>query len=459
MKPISRIAALFAATALASAAHAAILPAATTADVQAALNVAQAGDSIALAAGTYSGLSFYHQSFPGSGITITSADPAHPAILTNFNVEAVDGLTFLALDMKVLVPNWSGFNIYGGHGIRFDHVHVYGPPGAPDPNVQAVNFFDSTNIAFTNSEIEQVSHGLSVARSTDILVSGNHIHHVNSDTLDFTQDTFLEVSTNVLHDFYPTEGNHPDAMQFGTYGTATPSHDLLVTDNLIYGGAGQGSQGIFMGDEVGTLPFQSTTLSKNVIIDFSGYAVRPTHNVDVTLAGNTLVSVTGKQETLALVQFSDRVTATGNITTIPISFGGTSTNVTETGDTTAPAVSQAQANADIQAWFAVHPSMAWANQAAPIPPPDQCPALLVAANAQVASLTQQLADAKAGWQVSLSQVAALQAQLATATANATKYSAGLNTVISLGTTALARRRGPTAADVTAIVAAARTALR
>jgi hypothetical protein len=116
--------------------------------------------------------------------------------------------------------------------------------------------------------------------------------------------------------------------------------------------------------------------------------------------------------------------------------------------------------------------MAWANPAAPAAVPTPTPtvdprdAQIAGLTAQAASLTQQLADAKAGQVVSLAQVAALQAQLATAqtslaavTARGAKYVGGLNTVITLGTAANAKKQGPTKADMSGVITAAKTALQ
>src|SRR5215217_3876545 len=98
---------------------------ATASALMSALQSAQGGDVIRLQAGTYSGLSFYHQDF-GSGVTITSADPLHPAVLTNFNMESVQGVAFSNVEFNVLMPNYVGFNVYSSQNISLDHVTMHG---------------------------------------------------------------------------------------------------------------------------------------------------------------------------------------------------------------------------------------------------------------------------------------------------------------------------------------------
>ncbi len=79
-------------------------------DLIAALKAAKPGDTIALPTETYTGLAFRGINFAAPGVTITSADPTRPAILTNFNIgingESCSGLAFTRLDMQVLTPNW-----------------------------------------------------------------------------------------------------------------------------------------------------------------------------------------------------------------------------------------------------------------------------------------------------------------------------------------------------------------
>jgi len=351
-----------------------VMTVSSTAALTSALKSAHGGDTILLQAGTYSGFSLYHQDF-GTGVTITSADPTHQAVLTNFNMDTVQGLTFSRLDFQVLTPAWVGFNIYSSSHITFDRDHIHGPAGAPNPDVFGISVFDSNNLAFTNNEVDQVAHGIGIARSDHIVVSGNNIHNVNSDALDFTQDSNLVVRGNVLHDFFPTEGNHPDAMQFGTANTTTPSHDVTISDNLIYRGAGQNTQGIFISDEVGNLAFQNFTITGNTVVGTGSSALRATHNSGLVISGNNLVTLAGGDPTTLLVQNSDHVTLANNTAaSISLTSANGNTNFTETNDFGhAAAVSDFGASV-IQQWLSTH--AVGPQGQAPISPPPPPPAPL-----------------------------------------------------------------------------------
>jgi Ca2+-binding RTX toxin-like protein len=342
-----------------------------TAQLQASLASAHGGDTILLQAGTYSGVSLYHQDF-GAGITISSADPTHQAVLTNFNMDTVQGVTFSHLDLQVLTPAYVGFNIYSSSHISFDQDHVYGQPGAPDANVEGMRFFDSSYIAFTNSEVEQLAHGVSVARSDHILIAGNNIHNVNSDALDLSQVSDAMIRGNVLHDFFPTDGNHPDAIQFGTAGTTVASHDVTISDNLIYRGSGENTQGIFMGDEVGNLAFQNFSITGNTIIGTGSSALRATHNSGLAINGNNLVTLAGGDATNLLIQSSDHVTSASNTaSSISMTAANGNTNVVETNDVGNAASVDDQGASVIQQWLATH--LVGPQGQAPVSPPPPPP--------------------------------------------------------------------------------------
>ena len=57
-----------------------IITVGSTASLEAALGHAHAGDTIQLQAGQYDGLVIKYANF--SGVTITSADPSHPAVIS-----------------------------------------------------------------------------------------------------------------------------------------------------------------------------------------------------------------------------------------------------------------------------------------------------------------------------------------------------------------------------------------
>jgi hypothetical protein len=148
-------------------------------------------------------------------------------------------------------------------------------------------------------------------------------------------------------------------MQFATANSVIPSSDITISGNLIYRGNGQNTQGIFMGDELDNMPFQNVTITDNLIAGTASSALRPTHNIGVTITNNVLITFAGGDPTNLLVQNSDQITAANNTaSSLSITAANGNTNFTETNDIgDAPPVSD-QGAAAIQQWLASHPAVA-----------------------------------------------------------------------------------------------------
>src|ERR1039458_1827834 len=90
-----------------------------------ALQLAHAGDTIVLAAGTYSNISIsnYHKN---GAVTITSQDPLHPAVLTGLSVQNSSGLTFSNVSLSAAGSTlYFPFAVYDSNSINFTNVHAY----------------------------------------------------------------------------------------------------------------------------------------------------------------------------------------------------------------------------------------------------------------------------------------------------------------------------------------------
>jgi len=344
--------------------------------LKSALKSAQSGDTIVLAPGTYSGVEFEGVSFPG-GVTITSADPGQKAVLTNFNISNAQGLTFTNLELLAQKPANFAFIIRGSSNITFDHVSVHGSlDGDSGNDANGLQFLNNKNVAVTNSEFQQLARGAAFGMSSNVNVASNYVHDIRSDGFDFAEVSNVRVTDNVLKSFSPAPKDHPDAIQFWTAGTKTASQDILISGNLIMRGEGTGSmQGIFMGDELGALPFTRVTVANNLIVGTGYNAVRIHGAKDLTLTNNELVSNPGQENrTFMLIQKADGVTATGN-KAISIGFDRVTNLTQDDNKTTKPVDDHGQGA--LKAWGANHPVAA----------PHAAPEAPVAPSADVSPLT------------------------------------------------------------------------
>ncbi|PZQ63827.1 MAG: hypothetical protein DI570_07705 [Phenylobacterium zucineum] len=311
-----------------------------TASLTSALQAAVGGDVIKLAPGTYSGLTFKIAPSFASEVTITSADPSNPAVLTDFSLRyaknwSFSDLEFKALDNPSMIANdgsyWA-FKFRDTDGMSFNNVKVHGSlDGDASNDVSGISFSASKNVSITNSEFQQLERGLAIAGTQNVKVNNNSFHDLRSDGADFVQVNKVEVKNNTFSDFDPVKGDHPDAIQFWTTGTTAPSTDIVISGNVITRGDGEYTQGIFLRDQVGTLPYERVTISDNLIIGTGYNGIRIQGAKDIAITNNELVSFKGDLTTFVLVQGGTNVTLDGN-KAAQISYD-TSTNVTMTGNT------------------------------------------------------------------------------------------------------------------------------
>jgi hypothetical protein len=286
-----------------------------TAALTSALKAAHGGDTITLASGTYTGLAINNINIAG-GVTITSADPAHQAVLNNFNIVGSSGLKFANVEMVATgSTNTFAFQVNNSNNVTFDHVKMHGSlDGNAQNDANGLQVLNSSKIAVTNSEFQQLGRAVGFGASSDLNVTDNTVHHIRSDGFDFAEVSFVKIVGNVMHSFSPATGDHPDAIQFWTAGTKTASHDIVISGNVIMKGDGSGSmQGIFMGDETGKMPFEHLTVSNNLIVGTGYNALRINGVKDLQINGNELVSTPGElNRTSILIQNATTVNATGN---------------------------------------------------------------------------------------------------------------------------------------------------
>ena len=54
-----------------------------------------------------------------------------------------------------------------------------------------------------------------------------------------TGSSFVTIASNTFTDFRPNSTDHPDAIQFWTYGSTASATDIVIKDNVFTRGTGQ----------------------------------------------------------------------------------------------------------------------------------------------------------------------------------------------------------------------------
>ncbi len=303
-------------------------------ELDAALKAAKGGETIKLAAGTYSNVTLNNRTF-ASNITITSADAKNPATVQRVALNSSSNVTFQGLTLGRQVsppePDYTQLhNVNKSSNIVFDRVTITGGSGDVTKSLGWGLFVrDSSNVTVTNSSFDHTSLALEVSNVTGMVVKDNSFSDNRRDGINFAAVTNVVVDGNFFTNMFPINGEHPDAIQFLTNGTTTASSNIVIKNNIVMQGAGEPIQGIFMNDEVGTLPYTNVDITNNLIYvngQYNGISVTGGKNINVQQ--NTVVSRT--DDTIPAwirLERVDGATVVGNIGDRLVASTGTS-NIT-----------------------------------------------------------------------------------------------------------------------------------
>ncbi len=315
-----------------------------------ALAHAKGGETIQLASGSYGNLALNPYSgmninFP-SNVTITSADPLHPATLTGLALTNVSNLSINGIvcdyTFKPGDPIYaSPFCVNGGANLSitnctFDGDVASGSATAADNGfgtATALSIRNAANVTISGNEVSNFCRGITVNSSSNVGITGNDIHDIRMDGMELSQVQGLRIDSNHIHDFHtsPTSGDHCDMIQFWTSGTTAPSTDITISNNVLDIGNGDLTQSIFMRNELvdtgvaGTeMYYKNVTIQNNVITNGQLHGITVGETAGLKIQGNSVLhsdgAATGITDTevniprINVAPNSTGVSITGNIT-------------------------------------------------------------------------------------------------------------------------------------------------
>ena len=327
------------------------VPGGSTAQLIAAARSARAGDVISLSPGIYSGVELRDLRFAGP-VTITSADPANPAVLFDLTVRGSRNLAFSQLVLNAQDGgDINDFTVRDSSDIAFDHVEVKGPPLRPDLLEAGLMFRVNRAISVTNSEFHNLRHGVSLLDNDGVTVSRNTFHDLRTDGIRGGGNSNVVVADNLLADFHPAPGDHPDAIQFWTGNTTASAKNITVTGNVFVRGRGSIAQGIFFRDQVGNLPYQNVTIDGNLIVGAMGNGIASGGIGSGRITNNTVVALQDFPKSWILVALPADMVIEGNVATLYIV--GRDMKTVPAGNRRQPPVSDGGA-ALLSSWLAKH---------------------------------------------------------------------------------------------------------
>lgn len=321
-------------TSSASAPHGTVVTVDSNAQLMTALANAHAGETIQLAAGTYSQLVLNNFNF-SSPVTITSASASSPAVLEGLKVNASSGITFSNVEMTTVGSGdpYYGFRISGSNNIAFNQVNVHGDPTvAPSAQISGFYFTGDTGISITNSTMSNMNSAIIANENNGVTFSNNTFSNLSKGGVEAGADQNVSISGNTFTNFQVGVGIHADAIQFYTAGTTTPSSNISITNNLISRGSGDAVQGIFIQDELGTSPYTNVTIANNSVVGamWDSILVNAQVNGALNVSNNLATSWAGADPGSATSASS--IPSTSFVARISLTGDFSNAAVTETGN-------------------------------------------------------------------------------------------------------------------------------
>ncbi len=286
----------------------------SAAELERTLRTARGGERIELAPGRYDRLNLTgRRGSPigwASAVTITSADPKNPAVLSAFDLRFVDNLVLSNLvfnyrfapgDLQRAKPfmlrDVSRVSIRDS---RFKGDTAAGTGTAADGFGTGIGLdvTDAQTLLVENNRFETWHRGAVFNRVANLSVRGNVVTAMRSDGFNFVAVTDTVIERNHLHDFRTSleTGDHPDMIQFWTNQAKIASSNVIIRDNILDAGGGPWTQSIFMRNEEVDLRragremfYRNIEISGNVIRNAHAHGITVGEVDGLVVANNTLI--------------------------------------------------------------------------------------------------------------------------------------------------------------------------
>lgn len=323
-----------------------------------ALRTAQGGDEIKLAPGTYDTFSLsLEKNQYSSNVTVTSLDPANEAKLMGMSIFNAQNMTFRGLEMEVKYTD-TGYGYVFEHvkNIVLDNLNVHGSVdkiASNDGSGMTVKWGE--NVVVKNSEFHDLRIGLAHRDNNGFTVTNNSFHDLRYDGVRGSGSDNMVISKNYFANFFPNEGDHPDAIQFWTLAESPEvSKNITISENVIVRGTGAAMQGIFIRDE-GGVGYANLKISDNLIVGSQYHGISVDNATGLAISNNTIVGLPDQKAWIRVIHSTD-ATLTNNIA--PKYVSDDNTRYVEVNDRVSTDIVLDGGKAIQTAWLAAHPSLA-----------------------------------------------------------------------------------------------------
>lgn len=262
---------------------------------------------VRLAPGVYSQLVLQDVN-SSAGIVVESADPNNPAIVSGMAVRRSSGLTFRnILFTRTYEPGQQHLVLIGGSSdILIENVELLGE-GNPqlDKLLSGMMIRNCQDVQVVGSRFSRFNFALAFRDGKNISILRNELHDLRTDAIRGEGVHDLLVANNVIGNFSPMEGDHPDGIQLWTNNQKEPTRGIVIRDNLVVRDGGGLIQGVFVSDTFGKLPFENLTISGNLAIGTWWNGIMVAGAADAVVKNNSVVPMQGQMSWIRLENVQD----------------------------------------------------------------------------------------------------------------------------------------------------------
>ncbi|WP_333835065.1 right-handed parallel beta-helix repeat-containing protein [Rubrimonas sp.] len=277
------------------------------------------GDVIALAPGGFGGLTLRDAAF-AKGVTITSLDPASPAVVESMNLSGsrnvtVEGVAF-ARDWPVVtnafytllrLDNTQGVvvrdNTFTGSVVNDGSKH--------DGRIVDVGIYgrDVRDATIEGNHLEGTHRGVSFGGLYNSTIRGNMITDYREDGMSLAYVSGSVIAGNVVRNPIRAGGDHLDYIQIRQV------RDTVIDSNFLVQGNGEPSQGIFIGSADSDPAWNhGLTIVNNIVHGGMRNALYLTGMSDSTVANNVVLTHNRNFHNASLIiQESPRIEVVDNV--------------------------------------------------------------------------------------------------------------------------------------------------
>lgn len=309
--------------------------------LQRILKAAQDGDVILLASGYYPKVVLTGIHKTGT-VTVMSAESSRPAAIGDLLIRDCSGLTLQGLELapsaSSLLPELDGsrgqpdqpaaeeggrkglrasrfrFVVTNSQRIVLNKLDVHGPQGDPQlaSRLRPILVRDSGNVTVSNSRFSHMWHGLEMLNLDGFRAIGNDFSNLRTDGIRGGNSSNIEIAHNVMTDFFPAPGDHPDGIQLWALPHTTTMENISIHDNLVVRGRGASTQGIFIRDVRNNFTFRNLSIRNNLVMGGLGNGIALNSVDGAVIEGNRVINYPDRKTSWIRVDNARHIVLQGN---------------------------------------------------------------------------------------------------------------------------------------------------